>query len=73
MSDKLTPYNQDIDQKCKELKRAGLIHSSWSTKGFIRFRLTVYEYPISVDHENSISALFSDFVFKQRQNLKGRK
>ena len=32
-SENLTPYNQRLAWKCRELKRAGKIHSSWSSKG----------------------------------------
>ena len=31
-SENLTPYNQYLACKCRELKRANLIHSTWSSK-----------------------------------------
>ena len=35
-SENLTPYNQWLAWKCRELKRAGKIHSSWSSKGIVQ-------------------------------------
>ena len=68
----LTPYNQHLASKCRELKRAGVIHSSWSSKGIIKLRRTANERPIPADHEDRIAALYPDFVFNQRQNFKDR-
>ena len=59
----LTPYNQHLASKCRELKRAGVIHSSWSSKGIINLRRTANEHPIRIDHEDTIAALYPDFVF----------
>ena len=33
VSENLTSYNQHLAWKCRELKRAGKIHSYWSGKG----------------------------------------
>ena len=63
VSENLTPHNQHLAWKCRELKRAGVIHSSWSSKGIIKLRCTADEYPISTDHEDRIAALYPDFVF----------
>ena len=68
----LTPYNQHLAWKCRELKRAGIIHSSWSSKGIVKLRRTANECPIPIDHEDRIAALYPDFVFNQRQNFKDR-
>ena len=38
VSENLTPYNQHLAWQCRELKRAGVIHSSWSSKGIIKLR-----------------------------------
>ena len=38
VSENLTPYNQYLEWKCRELKRASLIHSSWSSGGVIKLR-----------------------------------
>ena len=70
VSENLTPYNQHLAWKCRELKRAGLIHSSWSSKGIIKLRRTANESPIPIDHEDRITALYPDFFFNQRQNFK---
>ena len=72
MSENLTLYNQHLAWRCRELKRAGVIYSSWSSKGIIKLRRTANERPISIDHEDRIAALYSDFVFKKRQNFKDR-
>ena len=72
VSENLTPYNQHLASKCRELKRAGVIHSSWSSKGIIKLRRTANERPIPADHEDRIAALYPDFVFNQRQNFKDR-
>ena len=72
VSENLTPYNQHLTWKCRELKRAGVIHSSWSSKGILKLRCTANEYPISADHEDRITALYPDFVFNQRQDFKDR-
>ena len=37
-SENLTPFNQRLAWKCPELKRPGKIHSSWSSKRFIKLR-----------------------------------
>ena len=73
----LTPYNQHLAWKCRELKRAGIIHSSWSSKGIVKLRLTAntntkHEHPIPIDHEDGIAGLYPDFVFNQKQNFKDR-
>ena len=72
MSENLTPCNQHLALKFRELKRAGLIHSSCSSKDIIKLRCTANEHPISIDHEDKIAALYLDFVFNQRQNFKDR-
>ena len=72
VSENLIPYNQHLAWKCRELKRAGVIHSSWSSKGIVKLRRTANECPIPIDHEDRIAALYPDFVFNQRQNFKDR-
>ena len=52
VSENLTPYNQYLACKCRELKRAGVIHSSWSSKGIIKLRHTANQCPISIGHED---------------------
>ena len=73
VSENLTLYNSvQVAWKCRELKRAGVIHSSWSSKGIIKLRCTGNERPISIGHEDRIAALYPDFAFNQRQNFKDR-
>ena len=43
----LTPYN--LAWKCKELKRAGKIHTTWSTKGVIKLRRAMNVRAISIE------------------------
>ena len=45
----LTPYNLKLAWKCKELKRAGKIHTTWSTKGVIKLRRAMNVRAISVE------------------------
>ena len=42
-SENLTPYNQYLAWKCRELKRANLIHSTWSSKSLIKIRRSTNE------------------------------
>ena len=67
-SENLTPFNQCLAWKCRELKRAGKIHSSWSSKGIIKLRRTMNEKAISILHDDQIVDLYPDFVFKERQS-----
>ena len=53
------------------MKKAEVIHSSWSSKDIIKFRLISNEAPVSIDHEDRIAALYLDFAFKQRPRFKG--
>ena len=51
VSENLTPYNQHIACKCRELKRAGKIHSCWSAKDVVKIRRTMNEHPIAINHD----------------------
>ena len=64
-SENLTPYNQYLAWKCRELKRANLIHSTWSSKSLIKIRRSMNEKPIPIEHENDIFNLYPTFVFKE--------
>ena len=68
----MTPYNQKLAWKCRELKRAGRINSTWSTKGVIKLRRTMNERAISIEDEIDISDLYPDFVFRERQKQSGK-
>ena len=62
----LTPYNQPLAWKCRELKRAAKIHSCWSAKGVVKIRRTMNEHPTAINHETDIASLYPDFAFKVR-------
>ena len=68
----MTPYNQKLAWKCRELKRAGRINSTWSTKGIIKLRRTMNERAISIEDEIELSDLYPDFVFRERQKQAGK-
>ena len=51
VSENLTPYNQHLAWKCRELKQAGKIHSCWSAKGVVKIRRTMNEHPIAINHD----------------------
>ena len=68
-SENLTPYNQYLAWKCRELKRAGKICSCWSAKGVVKIRRTKNESPIAINHDTDIASLYPDFVFKVRTRL----
>ena len=72
-SENLTHYNQRLAWKCRELKRASKIHSSWSSKGIVKLRCTMNERPISIMHDSDITDLYPDFVFRERQNQGGNR
>ena len=67
-SKNLTPFNQCLALKCCELKHAGKIHSSWSSKGVIKLRRTMNEKAISILHDDQMGDLYPDLVFKERQS-----
>ena len=68
----MTLYNQKLAWKCRELKRAGRINSTWSTKGIIKLRRTMNERAISIEDEIELSDLYPDFVFRERQKQSGK-
>ena len=53
-------------------KRAGKIHSTWSSKGIIKLRRTMNERAISIEDEIELSNLYPNFVFRERQKQAGR-
>ena len=61
-SKNLTSFNQHLEWKCRELKRAGKIHSNWSCKGVIKLRQTMNEKAISILHDDQIANLYPDSV-----------
>ena len=67
-SGNLTAHNERLAWKCKELKRVGKTHSSWSSKGILKLRHTMNERLISIMHDSDIADLYPDFVFREGQN-----
>ena len=65
-SKNLTPTNQLLTWKCRELKRASMIHSTWSTRDVVRIRRTANERALSVKKDNDLKSLYTDFVFRDR-------
>ena len=72
-SENLTHSNQRLAWKCRKLKRASKIHSSWSSKGIVKLRRTMNERPISIMHDSDITDLYPDFVFREGQNQGGNR
>ena len=50
-SENLTPSNQYLAWKCRELKRAKLIQRTWNSNGLIKIRGSMNEKPIPIEHE----------------------
>ena len=71
-NENLTPYNQKLTWKCRELKLAEKIHSTRSRKGVIKFRCTMNERAISIEDEIELLDLYPDFVFRERQKQAGK-
>ena len=69
VSENLTPYNQRLAWKCRELKRAKKIHKVWSMTGVIKIRQSPNERAYSINNDD-IRYLFPDFIFKESNNPK---
>ena len=72
-SENLTPYNQNLAWKCRELERADLIHSTWSSKGLIKIRRSINEKPLPIEHENDIFNLYPNFIFIKENHRPGKR
>ena len=72
-SENVTPYNQYLAWKSRDLKRANLIHSTWSSKGLIKIRGSMNEKPIPIEHENDIFNFYPNFAFKESHRPGKRK
>ena len=55
------PYNQHLSWMCRELKRAGKIHSCWSTKGLVKLQITMNERQISKREQDQDELIFVMF------------
>ena len=69
VSEILTPYNQCLAWKCRELIRAKKIRKVWSMKGVIKIRQSSNERPYSI-YDDDIRYLFPDFIFKESNTPK---
>ena len=63
----LTPYNQKLTWKCRELKHTGKVCSSWSSKGVIKLRHTMNEDAIAIEDKIELSDLDPDFIFLRKE------
>ena len=65
-SENLTPLKQLLAWKCRELKRASIIHRKWSARGVIKITRTANERALSIKKDNDLKSLYPDFVFRDR-------
>ena len=65
VSENLTPYNQHLAWKCRELKRASKIHSCWSAKGVVKIRRTMNERPTAIIHDTGNGILYTLILFSK--------
>ena len=63
-SGNLTPTNQLLAWKCREFKRASMIHSTWSVWDLIKIRRTANERTLSIKNDNDLTSLYPEFVFR---------
>ena len=52
--------------KCRELRRASKIHSTFSSEDIEKIRRTMNERPISIEHDRDLTSLCPDFIFKEK-------
>ena len=62
-SKNLTLLNQLLGWKCRELKRASMIHSTWSAWGVIRIRRTSNERAQSIKNDNDLNYLYIQILY----------
>ena len=66
VSKNLSPFNQRLAWKFRELRQASKIHSAFSSKGIVKFCHTMNEQRISIEHGRDLTSLYPDFTFKER-------
>ena len=66
VSENLSPFNQRLAWKCRELRRASKIHSAFSSNGIVKIRRTMNERPISIEHDRDLIPPYPDFIFKEK-------
>ena len=64
ISENFTPFDQHLAWPCRDLKRARLIHSSWSSKSVVKIRCNMNERTLSIDSKKDLTVLYPGFVFK---------
>ena len=65
-SENFTPLNQLLAWKCRDLKRASMINSTWNVWGVIRIRRTANERALLIKNYADLKSLYPDFVFRDR-------
>ena len=70
LSENLTPLNQQLAWMCREMKRAGKVHSCWSSKGIVKLRRTMNERSMSVINTTQIRDMYPDLLFKEKSSRK---
>ena len=53
-SENLTTTNQLLAWKCRQLKKASMIHSTWSAQSVVRIRRTANEKALSIKNDNDL-------------------
>ena len=66
VSENLSPFNQRLAWKCRELRRASKIHSTFSSKGIAKIHCTMNEPPTFIEHDRDLTPLYPDFIFKEK-------
>ena len=66
VSENLSPFNQRLAWKFRELRQASKIHSAFSSKGIVKICRTMNERPISIEHDRDLTSLYPDFIFKEK-------
>ena len=66
VSENMSPFNQRLAWKCRELTRASKIHSAFSSKGIVKVCCTMNERPNSIEHDRELTSLYLHFVFKEK-------
>ena len=64
-SENLSPFNQRLAWKCRELRQASKIHSAFNSKGIVKIHHTMNERTISIEHDRDLTSLYPDFIFKE--------
>ena len=65
-SENFTPLNELLAWKCRDLKRASMINSTWNVWGVIRIRRTANERALLIKNYADLKSLYPDFVFRDR-------